>query len=45
MLVGSKPWPNCTRREEGPKKKAFFYRFAEGLIDLKDYGITISPLI
>lgn len=30
MLVGSKPWPNCTRKEEGPKKKYFFHRFADG---------------
>jgi len=30
MLVGNRPWEGCARREEGPRKKAFFYRFSEG---------------
>ena len=44
MLVGNRPWPGCTRREEGPKKKAFFYRFSEGCVDLADHGVSVSPL-
>jgi len=44
MLVGSKPWPGCSRREEGPKKKAFFYKFSEGQINLNDYGVKVSTL-
>lgn len=44
MVVGNKPWPNCSRIESGKKKKQFFYRFADGGVDLKDFGIKISPL-
>lgn len=44
MLVGNRPWEGCTRREEGPGKKAFFYRFSEGSVDLANYGVKVSPL-
>ena len=44
MLVGNKPWPGCIPREEAYKKKEFFQRFAEGQVNLTDYGVEISPI-
>jgi serine/threonine-protein kinase ULK/ATG1 len=44
MLVGNRPWEGCTRREEGPRKKAFFYRFSEGEVDLSQYGVKVSEM-
>ena len=44
MLVGNRPWEGCPRREEGPRKKAFFYRFSEGNVNLETYGVKVSEL-
>lgn len=45
LVVGNKPWKNAqSRAEVADLKKKFFYRFAEGAVDLAARGIQISPL-
>lgn len=45
IIVGNKPWPSCTRVEEGRLKKKFFFEFSDGRKDIeREYGIKVSPL-
>lgn len=44
LMVGNKPWANAQPREVAGLKKAFFYRFAEGNVDLEKMGVKISPI-
>lgn len=45
LIVGNKPWQNAKNRAEiADLKKKFFFRFANGAIDLGSIGVQISPL-
>lgn len=44
MIVGNIPWQKAQGSEIAMRKKQFFYRFAEGQIDLKQLGVNVSPL-
>jgi len=45
LVVGNLPWKNAQSRAEiGNLKKKFFYRFAEGAVDLAEMGVQVSPL-
>lgn len=40
LIVGNKPWPKAKNRAEiADLKKKFFYKFANGVVDLSSIGI------